>query len=206
MKLIIMGGFLGAGKTSIVLQMAKYLTDRTAENPRKVVLLENEIGEVSIDDKMLKTTGFKVETLFSGCVCCTLSGELVTNVHHIMKELNPDYIIMEATGVAYPLKIKENLQHSLNIKCLICGVADAKRWNRLAGPMGIFLNEQLKDADFILINKIDAIDSETLNEVTVSVRNYNNSAKLHQISAIRGIEDSVWEELFENSLEDADAK
>lgn len=206
MKLIIVGGFLGAGKTSIVLQMAKYLVGRPAENQKKIVLLENEIGEVGIDDKMLKTTGFKVETMFSGCVCCTMAGELVTNVYYVMKQLEPDYIIMEATGVAYPLKIKENLLHSLNITCLICGVADAKRWKRLSGPMGVFLKEQLEDADFILINKIDAIDTETLKEVTACVRSYNDSAKLYQISAVNAIGDSVWEELFENSLEGADAK
>ena len=79
MKMIIMGGFLGAGKTSLVLQMARYLAGRNPDKQAKVVILENEIGEVSIDDKILKSGGFEVQTMFSGCVCCTMAGELMGN-------------------------------------------------------------------------------------------------------------------------------
>ena len=109
MKMIIMGGFLGAGKTSLVLQMARYLAGRNPDKQTKVVILENEIGEVSIDDKILKSGGFEVQTMFSGCVCCTMAGELMGNICQIMERFDPDWIIMEATGVAYPRRIKENL-------------------------------------------------------------------------------------------------
>ena len=115
MKMIITGGFLGAGKTSLVLQMARYLAGENPEHKAKVVILENEIGEVSIDDKVLENGGFEVETMFSGCVCCTMAGELVTNVYQIVNRLDPEWIIMEATGVAYPLNIKENLEQSVPI-------------------------------------------------------------------------------------------
>ena len=101
-KLLIIGGFLGSGKTSVILQLAKHLVGPTSDSHAKVVILENEIGTVSIDDKTLSNTGLNVEPMFSGCVCCTMAGELVVNVGSIITRLAPDWIILETTGMAYP--------------------------------------------------------------------------------------------------------
>ena len=202
MKMIIMGGFLGAGKTSLVLQMARYLVGDNPDHPAKVVILENEIGEVSIDDKVLQKGGFEVETMFSGCVCCTMAGELVSNVYQVMEKLNPDWIIMEATGVAYPLRIKENLEHSIRMEsCQIFCVADAKRWIRLRKVMAAFMRDQLDQADVVFINKIDAVDDEMLKEVDESVKAFNGDARCFHVSAASTIDQSVWEAVFNTEQE-----
>ena len=197
MKIIITGGFLGAGKTSLVLQMARYLAGENPEHKAKVVILENEIGEVSIDDKVLENGGFEVETMFSGCVCCTMAGELVTNVYQIVNRLDPEWIIMEATGVAYPLNIKENLEQSVPMEsCRIFCVADAKRWMRLRRMLEAFMRDQLDCADAVFINKIDAVDEAAAEQVAESVKSFNPEAKCFRVSAARGIDRAVWEEVF----------
>lgn len=197
MKMIILGGFLGAGKTSLVLHMARYLVGKNSDKPAKVVILENEIGEASIDDKILNNEGFNVETMFSGCVCCTMAGELAYSIYRIKQNLDPDWIIMEATGVAYPLRIKENLEQDMNIElCKIICVADAKRWLRIQRAMANFVHDQLDSADVIFINKIDKVDRETLLAVEDSIRTYNESAKLFCISAIGTIDNSIWTDIF----------
>ena len=75
MNVLILGGFLGSGKTTSLMQLAKYLVATSpAEKENKVMILENEIGQVGIDDEFLRSGGFQVSNLFSGCACCTVSG------------------------------------------------------------------------------------------------------------------------------------
>jgi len=196
MRVIIVGGFLGSGKTSVVLQMAKYLVGDTVDKEAKVVIVENEIGEVGIDDRVLKNEGYKVQGMFSGCVCCTMSGELVINIHNIHKNMDPDYIIMEATGVAYPNSIKEMLVESLKLDCKICCITDAKRWMRLLKPMESMIKNQLEEADIILVNKIDIVDKDTLDKVDESLKTFNDTAKYFHVSAMQKIDDAIWSELI----------
>ena len=196
MQVIIVGGFLGSGKTSVVLQMARYLVGDTVDKEAKVVIVENEIGEVGIDDRVLKSEGYSVKGLFSGCVCCTMSGELVININTIQKDMDPDYLIMEATGVAYPSSIKEILEQALKLNSKICCITDAKRWARLLKPMGTMIQGQLEDADVILINKIDLVEADVLSEVVKSVKSFNDTAICHSVSAMQKIDDSIWSELI----------
>ena len=75
MKVLILGGFLGSGKTSLLLQIAYYMTGHLSGDKKyQVVILENEVGEEGIDDKLLRGNGYQVENLFSCFACCTLSG------------------------------------------------------------------------------------------------------------------------------------
>ena len=104
MNFLVIGGFLGSGKTSFLLQLARYMVEK--RGIKKVVLLENEVGEVGVDDKVLKGAGYQVKNMFAGCVCCTLSGSLPLTIKEIQAQLNPDLIIMETTGMAFPLEIK----------------------------------------------------------------------------------------------------
>ena len=197
MKMILIGGFLGSGKTSLILQMARYLAGDPEAPASQVVILENEIGEVSIDDKVLKEVGFEVETMFSGCVCCTMSGELVANVCRIRDRLDPDWIIMEASGVAYPQNIRENLEKTVDMEmCRIFCVADAKRWTRLKRVLEAFIRDQLERADVIFINKTDEVSEEAADQVEESIRGFWKTAKCFRVSAACGISRSVWEEVF----------
>lgn len=192
MNMLVLGGFLGSGKTSVLLQLAKHIIGEDSDKYAKVVILENEIGEVSVDDKILRSKGYAVENMFSGCVCCTMSGEMVINVKKIMTDLQPDWIIMEATGVAYPYNIVETLQRSIkDIGMKVVCLADAKRWNRLLIPMGQLIADQLNGADFVLINKIDMVDENTLEQVDNSVASFNTKAQRFHINANKEIAEQV---------------
>ncbi|MEO1814175.1 MAG: GTP-binding protein [Acetobacterium sp.] len=189
MKVIILGGFLGSGKTSVLLQLARYIAGDTSGNSTKVVILENEIGEVSVDDSLLKRNGYQVTNLFSGCVCCTMSGELILNLRKIRDDFNPELVIMEATGVAFPDNIRQTINQSLpELEVAVTCITDAKRWLRLLRPMEMLLEGQLEAAEVILINKIDMVDSPTLADVEASIRTFNNGAEFFKISAARPID------------------
>ena len=176
MKILLVGGFLGSGKTSFILKLAHHMIEDLGI--KNIVIIENEIGEISVDDKVLKGAGYQVKGLFAGCVCCTLAGELPASVRQIEKEINPDWIIMEATGVAFPCTIKENLQNHLGIECRICCLTDAQRWNRLYKVMAHLFEYQLKDADVIMVNKADLVDQATLDGVVAAVSGINGEAKV----------------------------
>jgi Putative GTPases (G3E family) len=201
-KILIIGGFLGVGKTSLILQMAKYLVENGSGKPETVVILENEIGEISIDDKTLSSGGFTVETIFSGCICCTMAGEMVYNVRKISEQMNPDWIILESTGVAYPQKIREKLESSIGIEGHICCVADGKRWKRLLIPLGTFIQEQLDGAEVVLVNKIDSVSTEELTEVDESIRSFNPQTRIFHVSASLGVSDDVWKAVFASKEEE----
>ena len=181
MNILVVGGFLGSGKTSFILQLAHHMID--ALGISGVAILENEVGEYSVDDKLLRGSGLQVQSLFSGCVCCTLAGELPASIRRIEKELAPEWLIMEATGMAFPGSVRENLQRTLGTDCRICALADAKRWKRLVAAMAELVHGQLEHADVILVNKADAVDAETLAEVLAAAQAIRPGVPVLPISA-----------------------
>ena len=194
MKFLIVGGFLGSGKTSFILGLAKYMLEQ--RGIRKVVILENEIGEIGIDDKILRGSGYQVKGMFSGCVCCTMSGELPSNVLKLQKDLDPDWIIMEATGVAFPDSIKQNLSEALGIHAEVVCIADAQRWERLVKPLAHLLPLQLEGADLVLLNKSDLVEKEELEAANESIRSCNSQTLIECISTKDGIPAAVFERII----------
>jgi len=186
MKFLIVGGFLGSGKTSFIIHLARHLVQE--RGIKNVVILENEIGEVGIDDKVLRGSGYEVKGLFSGCVCCTMAGELLVNVRMLQKDLDPDWIIMEATGVAMPDTIKDSLKNKLDIDAQVLCLADAKRWRKLLKPMGHILTMQLHGADVVLVNKVDLVDAETVELTKESIRVMNDSARIETCSTVEAVD------------------
>ena len=196
MKIIIIGGFLGSGKTTILLQFAKYLVSLSQRAPQNekpsVLILENEIGENGVDDKLLASSGFSVENLFSGCACCTISGELVDSVYRAKKELDPEWLIVETTGVAYPAVIRENLKEALDMDCRICILTDASRWARIFLPLRPMLSGQIEGADTVLINKIDLADEELLSKMENDITDINPDTKIYRCCGNTEIDQTVW--------------
>lgn len=200
MKILIVGGFLGSGKTSVILKLAEYLiNEKIVEH---IAVLENEIGEVGIDDQVLKSSGLKVRGLFAGCVCCTLAGELPVTVRTIEQELSPELLIVEATGVAFPYDILENLERNLELSGTILCVVDAKRWPRLHKPLEHLFTHQLKATDVILVNKTDLVDADTKEAVAEDVRVFAPEAQLFFTNAEADgpFEDALLERLKEAVL------
>ncbi len=195
MKIIILGGFLGSGKTSLLISMAEYLSKHNTETQRTpLAIIENEIGEVSIDNKILENGGYSVSTLSSGCICCSLAGDLTIAINDIAEKYNPVYSVIEATGLAYPDNIAETIKqfgkHIENIA--IIAIVDAERWEENYEVLEILMTVQIKNADIILLNKIDTVDSDTVSQIALQLKEINNHAVIYPVSAVNGIENKVW--------------
>lgn len=169
MNLLIVGGFLGSGKTTLIGQLARYLTSRKeSEHEVRAVIIENEIGNVSIDQQALSTRDLEVKNIYAGCVCCTLRGEVGDTLNALKKEMNPEWVILELSGVAVPVNVKE-VADQLKIPAKICVLIDADRWERISGPLHQLITSQLEETDFILINKSENKDEEYLNVIEASL-------------------------------------
>ena len=194
MNVIILGGFLGSGKTTALMQFARYLvsvaTGSVTQN--KVVILENEVGQIGIDDQFLRDGGFTVNNLFAGCACCTVSGELIISIERIKRELSPEWLIIETTGIAYPGLMRENMKGALGLDSRVCVITDAARWNRLRIPMESLLSGQIECADIVLINKIDLVDEDVLQSMERDIHEMRSGVPIVRISALSEVPAEVW--------------
>ncbi len=196
MKIVILGGFLGSGKTTVLMQFARYLVNTSdAETP--VVILENEISEAGVDNQLLSRANFTVENIFAGCICCSSTAELTWSVHEIEEKYDPEWLMIEATGMAFPDAIRTTLQEAGYEDAGILALADAKRWKRVVRAMEQFVSSQLQDADVILVNKIDLVDEETLAEVKREAAGYNPRARLEAVCAAEQLGDAFWKGIAE---------
>ena len=195
MKFLIVGGFLGSGKTSFIIHLAKHLVQ--VRGIKNVAILENEIGQVGIDDKILQGAGYEVKGLFAGCVCCTMAGELLVNVRMLQRDLDPDWIIMEATGVAMPHNIEESLKNKLDIDAQIVCLTDVKRWPKLIRAMAPVVAMQLQGADTILVNKVDLVDPDAVEAAKGSIHALNEAASIETCSALENIDPAILDRIVD---------
>ncbi len=189
MDTIIIGGFLGSGKTTTLLALARH----AAQKGHSVAIIENEIGKVSIDDGVIEREGFMVQNLFAGCVCCTLTGDLCACVDTIARELQPDLLIVESTGIAFPEKIRETLQRYLQVPSRTLLIVDAQRWQRISRAMEHLVIQQLENAACVLINKADAVPADVLAAVEADIVTRCPDARVWTASAREGLDDATCE-------------
>lgn len=192
-RIILFSGFVGSGKTSLLLEFAEYLNHQNSEV--KLAIVENEIGDVGIDDQMIQARGYDVRGLFAGCICCTMVTDLIDCIGDLMSK-NLDWIIIEATGLAQPKNIAEKIEKHHHIRPLIVVVVDPVRWEKLIQVVTPLLTGQISEAGIILINKTDAVTAERLNAVELQIRAIHPTAAIHQVSTIIGGNEMVWEQIF----------
>jgi len=196
MNVLIVGGFLGSGKTSLIEQIARYIANRRkASAHTEVVIIENEIGDISIDGQYLKTTGIKVENLFAGCACCTLSGETADALNRLKKEVNPQWVILELSGVAVPDNIIRIIK-KMQIVTRTCIIVDGNRWERIRIPLEKLLQDQLQGADIVLLNKTDLIKDEEIKAVECSVISKSRHVMIRPTSLLTTLDDELIEEIL----------
>ena len=195
MKTIILGGFLGSGKTTVLLQLARHITDKP-DFPQ-VVILENEIGEVGVDNQVLEGAALSVENVFSGCICCSGSVDLISAVQSISSLYEPDWLLIEATGMALPSAIKQTLNEVLGIDAAVLAVADASRWSKLIKVSPDFVTEQVASADMVLLTKIDKQDTEELAKVAAQVKRFAGNADVWPVCALDPINSRLFDELMD---------
>lgn len=153
MNVLIVGGFLGSGKTTLVRGLIEALQARAAG----VAIIENEAGRVGLDARLLAQSQVHVTEMYGGCLCCQYSGSLLPAVETIRESFAPEWLIIELTGLALLPGVMEAF-HTAAQAYHITGVCvvDASRWDRLRLATGDMLFEQARGASAVFLNKTDA--------------------------------------------------
>ena len=170
--LIILAGFLGSGKTTFLQHFIEYQTQRS----RFVAVIQNEIGVVGLDGKLIDYTVTEID---EGCVCCSLAGSLKRAVHGILSEFHPDFIIVETTGLANPLNLLEEmseLEDLVRFDCTLT-VVDALNIEPTLSEHDIAA-DQIRAADILMVNKKDLISPAQIDTVIARLRGINPKAPL----------------------------
>ncbi|ADE36422.1 CobW family GTP-binding protein [Methanohalophilus mahii] len=182
MKVIIIGGFLGSGKTTTLLKVGKYLNDKG----EKIAIIVNEIGEIGVDGTTLDIEGVETREITNGCICCTLKIDMEQALDSLAEEYRPDTVIIEPTGVAFPRQIKEEIE-LMKIADMefspIINLIDGSRFDLEIEQIPKFIKTQIEDADILGINKIDVATDEQVSKVKALLQHYNTDAKILEFSA-----------------------
>ena len=186
-KVIILSGFLGSGKTTVLVRMIERLRQREGEGFR-IAIVENEIGSASVDSSIIQEAGYSVTEMLSGCVCCTLIGQLIPALQKLEKELEPHLVILEATGMATPDTMANNLRKYGGYGVRIVTLVDASRWQRIKLALQILLTAQLEPADIVCVNKIDLVEAAALDEIDADVRAVNPNVPIVHLSASESVD------------------
>ena len=177
LRINLLFGFLGSGKTTL---LRRILGERAGE--RKMAVIVNEFGDVGVDGEVIAGSNVNLVELTSGCLCCTLRGSLMSAVEELREKAAVEQIVVEATGVASPGDMLEDLNdskiaHELAIGPLVT-VVDAPKFTRLQQMLGEFYEEQVENADALVLNKIDLATPGELEEAKAAVREINPDAVL----------------------------
>jgi G3E family GTPase len=180
----IIGGFLGTGKTTLLMKIAA----RCRRSDVSVAILVNEMGEVGIDGATIKAEGYDAIELPDGCICCSLSGTLQNALKNIDRDIHPDIIIIEPTGLALPHKVKELVRTSLidSDRTIIIGLADTKRYDELMEKKGEFFKRQLYASDLLVMTKVDLSDKDERKRIADSLNSIYPEKELVMVSAATG--------------------
>ncbi|MHB0978920.1 MAG: CobW family GTP-binding protein [Thermoleophilia bacterium] len=187
----VIGGFLGSGKTTVILHQ---LRERSFD-PARTVILVNEFGEVGVDGALLDNGQGAVRELPSGCICCSLKVDFMTQLEDIARTYSPDRVVVEPSGVAAMRDILQALTHERvahlvdEIRTVLVLDPDDHDWFVEMSPA--FVESQVGLAQLILLNKADLSDSDTIARVTADLERRNPAAVVLPIS--QGV--FSWEEV-----------
>lgn len=158
-RLLIFSGFLGSGKTTLIIELAKQL----AAAGDSTCFVVNEAGEVGVDQQTMRDLSLDVWEITAGCICCQLGANLVTTLHEIIGGLHPRFVIIEASGLAVPIGILEALAHYHGAPFAarnVVTVVDPTRLQVLFDVVGPLVRAQIAQADEIVISKGDQASIE----------------------------------------------
>jgi len=182
MRICVIAGFLGSGKTTLLLSLARKLT---ADGQTRVAIIENEVGEVGVDNQYLAGEDLELREIFGGCVCCSLGLNLLTTLKKLEEAMNPDVVFVEPSGVAGPGSLRQVLAgYEGAIEAIrVLVLYDAERFATLKRALYRHVENGVEAADVIVINKADLITGQTVAEMTDEFRQHREDVEVMAISA-----------------------
>ena len=175
-KVDIFSGFLGAGKTTLIKKLIE-----EAYKGEKVVLIENEFGEIGIDGGFLKDAGVEINEMNSGCICCSLVGDFGKALEKVIAEFHPDRILIEPSGVGKLSDIIQAVEDLDLDEVKLNGfttIVDAKKVKIYMKNFGEFYNNQVEHASSIILSHTKGMDEEKLEKVVEILREHNANATI----------------------------
>lgn len=176
-KVDIISGFLGAGKTTFIKELVS-----KAFKDEKIVLIENEFGEIGIDSRFMQNCGIEVTEMNSGCICCTLVGDFARALKQVADKFHPDRIIIEPSGVGKLSDVAravEDMKHEAELKVdSRIAVVDGKKAHMYMKNFGEFYNDQIENASVIVISRTQMMDEKSLRQCVELLREKNERAAI----------------------------
>ncbi|MEH7245186.1 GTP-binding protein [Neobacillus niacini] len=179
-EVYILSGFLGSGKTTLL----KRLLENERLLGRKTAVMMNELGKVSIDSDVARDEEVSLKELLGGCICCSIQDKLEAQLQGLLLNEKPEVIYIETTGAAHPVEVLDailspNFADQFTIKGIVTTV-DGLRWRdrkALSPQLQQLLLEQVRHADFILINKMDELSASEQSKVIFEIQGINAMAR-----------------------------
>ena len=175
-KVDIFSGFLGAGKTTLIKKLIE-----EAYKGEKVVLIENEFGDIGIDGGFLQDSGVTINEMNSGCICCSLVGDFAAALDQVIKEFSPDRILIEPSGVGKLSDVILAVENLHNEEIELNGfttVVDAKKCKMYMKNFGEFFNNQIENASAIVLSHTAGLSQEKLDACVELIREHNKDAEI----------------------------
>ena len=170
----IFSGFLGAGKTTLIRKLIE-----EAYRGEKIVLIENEFGEIGIDGGFLKDAGIEINEMNSGCICCTLVGDFSKAIEKVIDEFKPDRILIEPSGVGklsdVILAVKNLKDDRIHLNSFTT-IVDGRRYEMYAKNFGEFYNNQVEHANTVIISHAQDLDGQQIDAAVNKIRELNKEA------------------------------
>ena len=174
-KITIFSGFLGAGKTTLIKKLIE-----EAYQGEKLVLIENEFGEIGIDGGFLKEAGIEVTEMNYGCICCSLVGDFGKALEKVLDEYHPTRILIEPSGVGKlsdVINAVKNLNADVELDAFVT-VADVNKVRLYTKNFGEFYNNQIEHASAIVLSRTDGVDEARLQSAVALLRERNPKAPI----------------------------
>ena len=173
-KIDIFSGFLGAGKTTLIKKLIQEVYAG-----QKIVLIENEFGEIGIDGGFLQEAGIQITEMNSGCICCSLVGDFGKALQKVMEEYHPDRILIEPSGVGKLSDVAQAVERAetddMEIGCMVA-VADATKCKIYMKNFGEFYNNQIENAGTIILSRTSHMKEDKLQAAVAMLREKNPTA------------------------------
>lgn len=193
LKTIAVYGFLGSGKTTVMLALARALVD----DGHKAALVVNEAGDVPVDGKLLSVGGLPVTEIFAGCICCAVVGDFIETLRALQQDPELEYIIIEPSGMADAPRLFESIEKHASKNLLKLMIADGPRFELLLKAAGNLIKNQLSQSQIIILNKTDLIDQRQLDEVMQTLELMVEGIPIHPLSAAKGLPESLLQEILQ---------